>query len=104
MINVMLKKVVQKLGYHPIAQVKFPDAVKMRKCLDMVQKRELLVDDIIGFMDSVSFLAECTDKLVKQNAYYCGYDYNMMMNNEFAYGSDGKFFCCNHLSRELGGG
>ena len=66
----MLKKVVRTLGYHPIAQIKFPDAMRMRKFTDMVNEREPLVDDIIGFMDGVSFPSECTDKRVKQNAYY----------------------------------
>ena len=62
----------------------------------MVQLREPAVDDIIGFMDGVSFPAECTDKQVKQNAFYCGYDCDTMVNNVFSYGPDGKgkeFFC-----------
>ena len=102
-INMMLKKVVRKLRYHPILQIKFPDAVKMRKFADMVQEREPLVDDIIRFMDGVSFPSRCTDKCVKQNAYYCGYDCDTIVNNVFAYGPDGNFFCGNQLSRELGG-
>jgi hypothetical protein len=91
-INTMLKKVVRKLRYHPIAQLKFPDATRMRKFADMVQEREPLVDDIIGFMDGVSFLFECTVECIEQNAYYCGYDCNMMVNNVFAYGPDDKVF------------
>jgi hypothetical protein len=47
----MLKKVVRRLRSHPIAQVKFPNAAKMREFADMVQEREPLVSDIIGFMD-----------------------------------------------------
>jgi hypothetical protein len=41
-------------------------------------------------MDGVSFLAECTNNHVEQNAMYCGYDCNAMVNNVFAYGPDGK--------------
>jgi hypothetical protein len=59
---------------------------------DMVHEREPLVDDIIGFMDSVSFPSECTDECVEQNTYYCGYDCDTMVNNVFAYGPDGKVF------------
>ena len=55
-------------------------------------KREPLVDDIIGFMDGVSFPAECTDNRIDQNAMYCGYDCDTMVNNVFAYGPDGKVF------------
>ncbi len=50
------------------------------------------MDDIIGFMDGVSFPAECTDYCFIQSAMYCGYDCDMMVNNVFAYGPDGKVF------------
>ena len=43
-------------------------------------------------MDSVSFLMECTCKLVQQNAFYCRYDCDTMVKNVFAYGPDGKVF------------
>ena len=91
-INMMLKKVVRGLRSHQMAQVKFPDAVKMREFVDMIQEREPLVSNIIGFMDGVSFPAECTDKRVEENSYYCGYDCDTMVNNVFAYGPDGKVF------------
>ncbi len=64
----------------------------MREFADMVRMREPMVDDIIGFMDGVSFLAECIDNHVEQNAMYCGYDCDTMVNNVFAYGPDGKVF------------
>jgi hypothetical protein len=64
----------------------------MREYAAMVQTREPLVDNIIGFMDGVSFPAECTDDCIAQNAMYCGYDCDMMVNNVFAYGPDGKVF------------
>ncbi len=57
---------IWKLRYHPIAQVKFLDAVTMKKFADMVLEREPLVSNIIGFMDGVSFPTECTDERVKQ--------------------------------------
>ena len=43
-------------------------------------------------MDSVSFLMECTCKLVQQNAFYCRYGCDTMVKNVFAYGPDGKVF------------
>jgi hypothetical protein len=64
----------------------------MREYADMVQQREPEVDDIIGFMDGVSFSSECTDERIKQNAFYCGYDWDTMVNNVFAFGPDGKVF------------
>ena len=67
-INWMLKKIVRNLRDHPFARVKFPDREKMREYAAMVQLREPLVDDIIGFMDGVSFPAECTDDRIIQNS------------------------------------
>ena len=59
----------------------------------MVQLQEPAVDDIIGFMDGVCFLDECTDEQVKQNAFYCRYECDTMVKN-VAYGPDGKVFFC----------
>jgi hypothetical protein len=58
----------------------------------MIQAREPLADDIIGFMDGVSFQTERTSKRVQQNVFYCVYDCNTMVNNVFAFGPDGKVF------------
>jgi hypothetical protein len=84
--------IVRRLSDHPIAQVKFPDPVKMRQFADMVQLRARIVNNVIGFMDGVSIPAECMDERVEQNAFYCGYDCDTMVNNVFAYGPDGKVF------------
>ena len=64
----------------------------MREYAALVQRREPLVDDVLGFMDRVSFSTECTDNAIEQNAMYCGYDCDTMVNNVFAYGPDGKVF------------
>ncbi len=64
----------------------------MREYAPMVQLQEPLVDDIIGFMDGISFPAECTDDRFIQNAIYCSYNCDTMVNNVFAYGLDGKVF------------
>ena len=88
----MLRRVVNKLRRHPWSRVKFPSPRKMRRFAAMVQAREPLVDDIIGFMDGVSFSSECTDERIEQNSFYCGYDADTMVNNVFAYGPDGKVF------------
>jgi hypothetical protein len=91
-VNRLLKKVVGLLRGHPFARVKFPNGEKMREYANMVRMREPMVDDIIGFIDGVSFSVECTNNCVEQNAMYCGNDCNTMVNNVFAYGPDGKVF------------
>ncbi len=88
----MLKHIVSTLRWHPWSRVRFPDEEKMREYASMVQAREPSVDDVIGFMDGVSLPSECTDERVEQNAFYCGYDSDTMVNNVFAYGPDGKVF------------
>ncbi len=88
----MLQLIVRQLSNHPIAQVKFPHPVKMRQFADMVQLRAPIVNNVISFMDKVWIPAECTDERVEQNAFYCGYDCDTMVNNVFAYGPDGKVF------------
>ncbi len=77
---------------HLFARVEFPDREKMREYAAMVEVREPIVNDIVGFMDGVSFSTECTDERVEQNSMYCGYDCNAMVNNVFAYDPDGKVF------------
>jgi hypothetical protein len=92
-INMMLKRTVRLLRDHPFAsRVRFPDDAKMRDFANMVQRRESMVDDIIGFLDRVSFPVQCTDERIRQNAMYCGYNCDMMVNNVLAYGPDGKVF------------
>ncbi len=91
-INWMLRWMVRLLNGILFAKVKFPDNVKMREYADVIQARELLADDNIGFMDGVSFSTECTSECVQQNVFYCGYDCDTMVNNVFAYGPDGKVF------------
>jgi hypothetical protein len=71
-----------------------PDEEKMRQFTDMVQPQEPTISDIIGLMDGVLFAVECTDKYIEQNAFYCGYNCDMTINNVFAYCPDGKAFLC----------
>ncbi len=86
------EKVLRLLRGHPFARVRIPNRKKMREFADMVTMREPMVDGIIGFMDGVSFPAKCTNEHVKQNAMYCSYECNTMVNNLFAYGPDGMVF------------
>jgi hypothetical protein len=77
---------------HPFVKVKFPDREKMREYAAMVEVREPIINDIIGFVDGSLFSTKCMDERVEQNLVYCGYDCNTMVNNVFAYGLDGKIF------------
>ena len=43
---------------------------------------------------TIGLRTECTDKRLTQNAYYCGYDCDTMVNNVLVFGPDGKVFFC----------
>ncbi len=90
----MLRLVVKKLKNHTLAKVRFPDADKMALFAQLIQAREPLVDDVIGFLDGLSLASECSSELIKQNTIYNGYHSDTMVNNIFVYGPDGKEFLC----------
>jgi hypothetical protein len=93
-INKMLSRVVCKLIRHPLARVQFPDAEKMEYFARLIHQHEPEVDDVIGFMDSLSLISVCTLEILEQNAMYSGYHSNTMVNNIIAYGPDCKVFLC----------
>ncbi len=79
----MLDRVVSCLQFHPYARVRFPNNEKMQQFASMIESREPSVSDVIG-----------SDEGITQNAYYCGYSCDTMVNYIFAYGPDGKVFFC----------
>ncbi len=58
----MVHRAAKKLRRHPLSWVNFPDKGKMSEFAAMVEAREPLVGDVIGFMDGVSLPVECTDE------------------------------------------
>jgi hypothetical protein len=71
----------------------------MQMFAEMIRLREPTISNIIGFMDGLGLATEMTDKRIQQNAYYCGYNCNTMINNVLVFGPDGKaFFCANNYT------
>ncbi len=93
-MNGMLELVSVTLRFHPQSKVRFPDEAKKQQFAAMIEAREPLVNDVIGFMDGVSFASQCSDERIIQNAMYSGYVCDTTINNIFAYGPDGKVFFC----------
>ncbi len=83
---------VKRLRYHPVARIKFLDEQKMRGFADMISLREPSISNVIGFMDGLGLVTGMTSKRIQQNAYYCGYDCDTMVNNVLIFGPDGKVF------------
>ncbi len=47
----MLLLATDKLRYHPLSSVHFPDAAKMEQFAAMINAQEPMIDDVSGFMD-----------------------------------------------------
>ena len=83
---------VKRLRFHPLARKKFPDEQKMQQFVEMISICEPTISNVIGFMDGLGLATEMTDERIQQNAYYCGYDCDTMVNNVLVFGPDGKVF------------
>jgi hypothetical protein len=66
----------------------------MEEFAAIINAREPLVDDVIGFMDGVSLPTKYTSEELEQNAMYDRYTCDTTVNNVLAYGPDGKVFLC----------
>jgi len=90
----ILRMTVKRLRFHPLARVAFPNEEKMQRFAEMISLREPTIANVIGFMDGLGLATEMTDERLEQNAYYCGYDCDTMINNVLIFGPDGKVFLC----------
>jgi hypothetical protein len=93
-LNKMIDQVVHCLRFHPFACVQFPNNAKIQQFALMIESRKPSVRNVIGFMDGVLLMSECTDERLTQNALYCCYSCYTMVNNVFVHGPDGKVFFC----------
>jgi len=93
-IKKMLKAIPSKLRRHPFAKIEFPDLAKMVEWAKMVEIREPMATDVIGFMDGLSLHYKCSSDAYEQNAMYNWYHLDTMINNAFTYGMNGKVFLC----------
>jgi hypothetical protein len=83
---------VKMLRSHLLASIQFPNEPKMQQFAEMISIREPTITNVIGFMDGLGLAMECTDKRIQQNAYYCGYQCDTMVNNVLVFGPNGKVF------------
>ena len=93
-LNNMLDMAVRQMCHHPLTQVKFTHVENMQQLVAMVELCEPSVNDVIRFMDSVSFTCKCTDERFDQNAFFWDLDWDTMVDNIFAYWPDGNTFFC----------
>ena len=97
-LKTILRISVKWLRFHPLARIKFPDEQKMQHFEEMISIREPTILNVIGFMDGLGLEMEMTNERIQQNAYFCGYDCDTMVNNVLVCGPDGKvFFLCHNF-------
>ena len=93
---------VKRLCFYPLARIKFPNEQKMLLFADMISLREPTISNVIGFMDGFGLATEMTSKRLQQNAYYCGYDRDAMVNKVLVFGPDGKVIFVQLIIRGAG--
>jgi hypothetical protein len=96
--SLILKKnlcmTVKRLCSHPLANIQYPNEQKMQQFAEIISIRKPTITNIISFMDRLGLVTECIDERIQQNAYYCGYQCDTMVNNVLVFGPDGKVFFC----------
>ena len=95
----VMSLICKKLRRHPAAAVEFPDEEKMEYFASMVQSREPLIRNVIGFVDGLSLACQCSDSHLLQNAAYNGYSHDTSCNNVFAFSPEGKVMYYRILAR-----
>lgn len=93
-IRKLMKLICEKLKRHPASEVSFPDDNEMRVYANMVQFREPMVNNVIGFVDGLSLAVQCSDDILQQNAAYNGYSHDTCVTNVFAFSPLGKIMYC----------
>lgn len=92
--NKVMKRICRILRTHPASRVVFLDENQMRTFADMVQLREPMVNNVIGFVDGLSLAVQCSDSVLRQNAAYNGYSHDTCCTNVFAFSPLGKIMYC----------
>jgi len=87
-----LRMAVKRLRFHPPVRIKFLDEQKMQQFAEMISIRAPTISNIFRFMDGLGLATEMTDERIQQNAYYCGYDCDTMVNIVLVFDPDGKVF------------
>ena len=86
----VMRRICRILKTHPAARVIFPDDNQMREFAEMIQIREPMVNNVIGFVDGLSLPVQCSDDILLQNAAYNGYSHDTCCTNVFAFSPYGK--------------
>jgi hypothetical protein len=93
----MMKLICNKLKYNHAARILFPNEEEKLKYAQMIHKRELSVNNVIGFVDGLRLASKCGDTDEAQSVDYSGYSRDTACNNVFAFAPTGKiiYACIN---------
>jgi hypothetical protein len=54
--------IVKRLQFHPLTSIVFPNEEKMQRFAEMISLRELMIANVIGFMDGLGLVTQMTDE------------------------------------------
>jgi hypothetical protein len=91
-ISKLLDLVIDKLQDNEQAKISWPSDAEMEKWARLINNREPLVNDVIGFVDGVAIHVQCADDENQQSIFYSGHVKDTMVNNVFAFSPEGKIF------------
>ena len=89
-VKKLLSRTAPLLRRHPDARIKFPDRHEMARLAAIVQTREPLIHNVVGFVDGCSMKIQCSSRTDIQNAYYDGFTCDTCVNNVFLFSPEGK--------------
>lgn len=97
-ISEMLELLVRNLSRHIHAKIQFPTHAEMVEYATLVNAREELITNVIGFVDGLSLSVQCADDPISQSEMYNGFHHDTRCNNVLAFSPLGKIFyaCINY--------
>lgn len=97
-INRFIRLVPRKLRRNDRAAVRFPSPERMAELARLVQQREPLATNIIGFADGLALPVQCSSDDHEQSVHYNGLHHDTTVNNVLLFLADGMvgFACLNY--------
>lgn len=97
-IDRVMELICEHLVNHPLCKIKMANPAERQTYAHMIQAREPLIHNCIGFIDGLAVPIECSDDVDEQDTFYNGYHHDTTCNSVFAFAPTGKiiFAAINH--------
>jgi hypothetical protein len=88
----MKQLIVKKLSVHPQGRIKWPTLEEKEYWSSLVNRREPMARNVIGFVDGLAIAVQCNESEEEQSIDYNGFNCDTRCNNVFAFSPLGKVF------------